>query len=621
MRSSFAFNFWTAFRLLCLTLGLGLWTLAPPAIASAAQTEQRQIAFDLLNDPTISYSDVEQVCCGKLEWQQSQTAQIGVHNKQAWIKLPALAAGDVIELSRGAQLATLFEKDQRSEQWLVSRAGELVVQSQKSMPVAETALRLSELGPEPAERYLLIEQPSNVIYTLDVWSAREFAKSSQDRMVLRLILLGFCGAMAGFNFIVSVITRQRVFALNAAMIVSLIPLSLVIEGTGAALFWPESPELTRPILIVSRAGSVLFSALFLADLLAISGLISQRVLRTLQIAGCALCIGFLSVLVTGHAGTYIAMILASGVMMLAHIILLIISFSRGDREALLYLMPTGVLLIGLSLRWAIMLFSLDQPWLRHHILEATLAFEAMAFSLILANKIRAYAAEASQAREQVSNLRLDAANQYSKLQDDFRSNVASALHDSVGHSLAIASAQLTKMKGDNDGQSQLGISTRLESAQEAVAIAIAETRRISHELHPARLEHLGLKRCLEELIEELDSVHDIKGTAHIDVAEGLLGKDRAMHLYRVAQEASVNIVKHSRATQCNLTLLQDDRCLHFTVSDNGMGIPDSVHEGNRGIGLFSMQQRVLQMGGELQIDSQVPGGVTLSFKLALAPRS
>ncbi|MEP1420198.1 MAG: 7TM diverse intracellular signaling domain-containing protein [Erythrobacter sp.] len=533
---------------------------------------------------------------------------------QAWIKLPNLAPATVIELSRGATQITLFEREAGTQDWKVSRTGETIPTSQRAMQVPEMAFRLAQFESDKAERYLLIEQQTHVTYTIDAWNAAAFERSSDNRLMVRLFLLGFCGAMIAFNMVVALITRQKLFALNAAFILTVIPIGFVIEGTGPFLFWPESPDWTRTVMTISRAGSALFSAHFIAEFLAEGGL-NNKPLQASKVAGLLICFGFLSVLLTDHALTYVAMIAASGLLMLAQFALVVSSVAQGDRNARLFLIPAAILTAGFSFRFATMQFSIDQPWLRYHTIELTLALEALAFSLILASKIKAYAATSANTRASLAELRLQSANRFSSLQDKFRSNIASTLHDSVGHALAIASAHLKGIepKGTQNGAG----AAKLVDAKEALDLAISETRRISHELHPVRLEHLGLKRSLEEVAGELSSVHDIAATTNFVFEEGLLSADQSMHIYRVAQEACLNIIKHSKATQCVISLCQMDSRLHFSMSDDGVGFDPKEQPNGQGIGLFSMKQRVLQIGSELQIDSETGGGLVLAFILDL----
>ncbi len=578
----------------------------------ASEPIERQIQFEILNNPATASGNIDQVCCGSQEWRLSNTVEVDRETNIAWIKLPELDGAQIIELSRGGLRMTLYERPMGATKWETSVMGTSVPFSQKALPVPETAFRLGQFNGQKTERFLKIDQPSNVIYIIDTWLEESFTRSSRERFALRIFLIGFCGAMVAFNLVVSLIAKQKIFILNAAMILSLIPMGLIVSGTGPFLLWPESPEWSRTLLTLSRAGSAIFPALFVSEFLS-RGVLGSRVLNANRIFGALVGIGFLTVLITDNYTVYFAMILLSGILMLVQIALVIAAIAMGDRKSIIFLVPVIILFAGLSLRWAIMIFSLDQPWLRYHVLEFTLAVEAIAFSLILASRIRYYAAHASDARAELSRVEAESANKFAKLQDIDRSRLAGELHDSLGHGLAMASAQLAKVSSEKQLSDDAG--ERIDHARAIVTDAISETRRISHDLHPVRLRHLGLKQSLVELFVDLEMLHGIETTLTLDFNEQSLSNDNDMQIYRLVQEAVANVTKHSNAHCCSLTLCEDDDVIKFELKDDGDGFSELQQEhGRNGLGMFTMRQRASLLGGELEIDSGDGVRLFFSFK-------
>jgi len=83
----------------------------------------------------------------------------------------------------------------------------------------------------------------------------------------------------------------------------------------------------------------------------------------------------------------------------------------------------------------------------------------------------------------------------------------------------------------------------------------------------------------------------------------------ASHLYRIAQEAVHNAIKHSRATRIDLELVEAPDSVELRVRDNGVGLPATTH--SRGLGLHTMQQRARLIGGRLMVMNQALSGVAV----------
>lgn len=137
--------------------------------------------------------------------------------------------------------------------------------------------------------------------------------------------------------------------------------------------------------------------------------------------------------------------------------------------------------------------------------------------------------------------------------------------------------------------------------------AIAQTRALARGLSPVTLESDGLLSALHELAFNVEKLYNIR--CKLDVDTDLRVSDHAMatHLFRLAQEAVSNALKHGRAKLISIQLKADAGRIYLAVSDNGCGIPENQSK-PRGMGLRIMQSRANMIGGTLSIERNVPTG-------------
>lgn len=160
--------------------------------------------------------------------------------------------------------------------------------------------------------------------------------------------------------------------------------------------------------------------------------------------------------------------------------------------------------------------------------------------------------------------------------------------------------------------------TRLREHLSACAV---EARQISHSLYPVVLARHGLVDALRRLCDTSEALHRVRCTCRIDGDE--LGPSlggAAIHLYRIAQEAVANALRHSRCRSVELSLRRaPDGGLVLEIADDGAGLPDAAAEGH-GLGLHSMNYRAEAIGAWLTITPREGGGTRVSCTLPAGPR-
>lgn len=195
-----------------------------------------------------------------------------------------------------------------------------------------------------------------------------------------------------------------------------------------------------------------------------------------------------------------------------------------------------------------------------------------------------------------------------------RARIARELHDGLGQQLG---GLLFLMKGlhrDLQNTAARQAETALELSRE-LGTALEQARQLAHDLYSVPGSSDGLVQALGQLSERVTSRHGVacEFSGHsIPVHDQTL----ASHLYRIAQEAVHNALKHSRATRIEIVLAQQPEGVELHVRDNGVGF--ALQPDSRGLGLRSMEQRARLVGGRLRVQAQPGAGVEV---ICSAPKS
>jgi signal transduction histidine kinase len=212
-----------------------------------------------------------------------------------------------------------------------------------------------------------------------------------------------------------------------------------------------------------------------------------------------------------------------------------------------------------------------------------------------------------QARTQAETAQRTLSARVLHLQDQERRKFARELHDSVGQNLAAMKMALSLL------QSDLPEDKRLRDCLKLLDDSIAETRTISYLLHPPMLDEAGLASAVRWFVEGFGKRSAVQ--LDLDIQEGSqrLAEALELVLFRVLQESLTNVHRHSGATRAEIKLTTTGAEAWLQVKDNGHGIPDELLESLRengtggGVGLAGMAERVREIGGKLDIKSNVLG--------------
>ena len=186
-------------------------------------------------------------------------------------------------------------------------------------------------------------------------------------------------------------------------------------------------------------------------------------------------------------------------------------------------------------------------------------------------------------------------------QDEERARVARELHDSAAQTLAALNLQLSAAARDSRDPD---LAERLSLVRKHAGDVLEEIRAISRDMHPRVLDDLGLSAALSHLGRLMGERTDMIVDVESEAVDQNLRPAVAATLYRVAQEAVGNAIRHSKGSRVEVRLESSARGLRLVVQDDGAGFDVARAEVERpGMGLFSMQERVALVDGTLQIDA------------------
>jgi signal transduction histidine kinase len=206
------------------------------------------------------------------------------------------------------------------------------------------------------------------------------------------------------------------------------------------------------------------------------------------------------------------------------------------------------------------------------------------------------------------------------LQDEERRRLARDLHDGVGQLLAALSMNLSSIGADLERLSKTAI--KVTDSRTLVGDMIRDIRTISYLLHPPLLDEVGLRPALQVYIEGFAERSKI--SVGLDLAEdfGRLPRDAETAIFRLVQECLTNVHRHSESPVAHVRVTRSSAEVEVEVRDEGKGIPaDQIPElavkGSPGVGLRGMKERLAQLGGTLEINSN-GNGTAVVAKLPVA---
>ena len=198
-----------------------------------------------------------------------------------------------------------------------------------------------------------------------------------------------------------------------------------------------------------------------------------------------------------------------------------------------------------------------------------------------------------------------------QLRDDERRQIARELHDSVGQLIAALGMNFDTILMHSRSLDPAAVRAISDSRSMVEQIS-GEIRTISHLLHPPLLDAAGLASALRWYVDGFSERSKINVDLHISEEIGRLSDEMEIAIFRMVQECLTNIHRHSGSLNATIRLLRENGQIVVEVQDAGKGISPQSHlalrtAGRTGVGFRGMRERLRQLGGTLQIESDQSG--------------
>ena len=200
-------------------------------------------------------------------------------------------------------------------------------------------------------------------------------------------------------------------------------------------------------------------------------------------------------------------------------------------------------------------------------------------------------------------------------QEQERSRIGRELHDDINQRLAMLALELEQLQAKTP-DSTPELRTRIAELRSQTVEISTSVQTLSHELHSAKLEYLGIVRAVRNFCKEFGEQQKIEINFESHDFPTDLPLEFSLSLFRVLQEALHNAAKHSKVKHFDVKLWGSSGEIHLTVSDLGVGFDTEAAMQGSGLGLTSMRERLRLLDGELSINSQPQHGTTIHARVS-----
>jgi signal transduction histidine kinase len=206
-------------------------------------------------------------------------------------------------------------------------------------------------------------------------------------------------------------------------------------------------------------------------------------------------------------------------------------------------------------------------------------------------------------------------------QEEERRTIARELHDEIGQALTAIKVELSVAQRAVES-GQITKST-LDDARSISEGALTTVRNLSHAVHPALLDDMGLPATVDWYLRGFGRRYSIRTDLLQDAGVERLAPEVEASAYRIIQEGLTNVAKHAQASECRVHLRRLADRLFVTIEDDGVGF-DTLTAGTapdrKGLGLIGIRERASHLAGSVRVESTFGKGTRLTVDLPARPR-
>lgn len=196
-----------------------------------------------------------------------------------------------------------------------------------------------------------------------------------------------------------------------------------------------------------------------------------------------------------------------------------------------------------------------------------------------------------------------------------RQRIAQDLHDGVGQMMSAAKMNLSALENDMNFSNETGHSS-YKRIISLVDESCKEVRNVSHNMMPIALHKNSLSAAIKAFVDQLDN-SVLKVHVFTEGIEEPLDSNTEMMLYRIVQECVNNVIKHSKATNLDISVIKDATEISITIEDNGIGFNTDMEKEKNGLGLQGIRAKVRFLQGELEFNSTEGKGTVVIINIPL----
>jgi two-component system sensor histidine kinase UhpB len=213
--------------------------------------------------------------------------------------------------------------------------------------------------------------------------------------------------------------------------------------------------------------------------------------------------------------------------------------------------------------------------------------------------------------DRLESARREASRTALAAQEAERSRVARELHDEIGQTLTAVTIEAERAAAGDPALAPEALSRVADAVRES----LDEVRRVARELRPEALDDLGLVNALIALCNRVGAQGGVRIRRELQGGLPVLTPDVELVVYRIAQEALTNALRHSAAGSVTVSLEAGAQSVSLRVADDGAGMPADLPAGTAGIA--GMRERALLVGGRLSIDSRPDQGTEVRLTIPI----